>query len=391
MSLFDRIYIVINVFIRYSFSSCATESLFFAYNYPYLLTLPKHFCTGSHGTINHIQSRKMCHRNYHSSNKDTLNNTKIKLPSLDEIFPNKAATKICQSESESSTVSSWKFKVLPRTHYYPVNSNGNHNYIYPHQQYAAPTRHFWPTCPPSHPRIEHLDVPHRENKATYYSERVSQQFMQVPIALSSLSYSPAIPQNTDLLLRHHRSLSMGLLPPSQIPAVMPSPMQTNFNYPESQLSFVSSDIDNEGFCPVQNHYVHPNLPHSPYYNKKNPPRMFINHANADFTEPKIRHLKRKSYSQNLMKERIKKRRQNIPRKVNEILIDWLREHLSYPYPTKEEKMELLNKTTLGVERLDRWFMNARKRKLKELKKRADKTRIVSLCRDREVDYLYTKC
>ncbi|SCU84151.1 LAME_0C08460g1_1 [Lachancea meyersii CBS 8951] len=57
------------------------------------------------------------------------------------------------------------------------------------------------------------------------------------------------------------------------------------------------------------------------------------------------------------------RRTNLPKKTVEILNEWLVSHLNYPYPSPQEKRELLAKTGLSKVQLSNWFINVRRRKV----------------------------
>lgn len=43
-----------------------------------------------------------------------------------------------------------------------------------------------------------------------------------------------------------------------------------------------------------------------------------------------------------------------------ILVRWLEDHIDYPYPTEEERVELCNETGLSRKQLRVWFINTRK-------------------------------
>lgn len=57
------------------------------------------------------------------------------------------------------------------------------------------------------------------------------------------------------------------------------------------------------------------------------------------------------------------RRSNLPRETVQILNTWLLDHLRNPYPTPQEKRELLIKTGLTKIQLSNWFINVRRRKI----------------------------
>jgi len=60
-----------------------------------------------------------------------------------------------------------------------------------------------------------------------------------------------------------------------------------------------------------------------------------------------------------------KKRQNFPREVTQVLMDWLITHFDHPYPSEQEKEMLGQKLGLKVSQISGWFINARRRKLKK--------------------------
>ncbi|SCU96737.1 LAMI_0F07558g1_1 [Lachancea mirantina] len=57
------------------------------------------------------------------------------------------------------------------------------------------------------------------------------------------------------------------------------------------------------------------------------------------------------------------RRTNLPRHTVDILNAWLLAHMDNPYPTPQEKRELLIQTGLTKVQLSNWFINVRRRKV----------------------------
>ncbi|KAJ3308797.1 hypothetical protein HDV04_000784 [Boothiomyces sp. JEL0838] len=57
----------------------------------------------------------------------------------------------------------------------------------------------------------------------------------------------------------------------------------------------------------------------------------------------------------------KRGRQNHTYKQNELLKDWMQAHRSNPYPTEEEKLQLMKETGLTLMQVNTWFINARRR------------------------------
>lgn len=64
----------------------------------------------------------------------------------------------------------------------------------------------------------------------------------------------------------------------------------------------------------------------------------------------------------------RKTRNNLPKETTYILLKWLNEHLNHPYPNLFEKNQLIASTGLNQQQLLNWFINARRRKIKVLKK-----------------------
>lgn len=65
---------------------------------------------------------------------------------------------------------------------------------------------------------------------------------------------------------------------------------------------------------------------------------------------------------NTLKER-RQSRYSLPRETVDILNNWLLKHLHNPYPTSQEKRELLIQTGLTKIQLSNWFINQRRRKI----------------------------
>lgn len=64
----------------------------------------------------------------------------------------------------------------------------------------------------------------------------------------------------------------------------------------------------------------------------------------------------------------RKTRNNLPKETTYILLKWLNDHLNHPYPNLFEKNQLIASTGLNQQQLLNWFINARRRKIKVLKK-----------------------
>ncbi|KAI3336445.1 hypothetical protein HD806DRAFT_6084 [Xylariaceae sp. AK1471] len=59
----------------------------------------------------------------------------------------------------------------------------------------------------------------------------------------------------------------------------------------------------------------------------------------------------------------RKRRGNLPKETTDKLRAWFVAHLHHPYPTEDEKQELMRQTGLLMNQISNWFINARRRQL----------------------------
>ncbi|KAL3419303.1 Homeobox protein PKNOX1 [Phlyctema vagabunda] len=59
----------------------------------------------------------------------------------------------------------------------------------------------------------------------------------------------------------------------------------------------------------------------------------------------------------------RKRRGNLPKETTDKLRAWFVAHLQHPYPTEDEKQELMRLTGLQMNQISNWFINARRRQL----------------------------
>ncbi|KAI0816289.1 hypothetical protein GGR55DRAFT_674492 [Xylaria sp. FL0064] len=59
----------------------------------------------------------------------------------------------------------------------------------------------------------------------------------------------------------------------------------------------------------------------------------------------------------------RKRRGNLPKETTDKLRSWFIAHLNHPYPTEDEKQELMKQTGLQMNQISNWFINARRRQL----------------------------
>lgn len=59
----------------------------------------------------------------------------------------------------------------------------------------------------------------------------------------------------------------------------------------------------------------------------------------------------------------RKRRGNLPKETTDKLRAWFVAHLQHPYPSEDEKQELMRQTGLQLNQISNWFINARRRQL----------------------------
>ena len=67
-----------------------------------------------------------------------------------------------------------------------------------------------------------------------------------------------------------------------------------------------------------------------------------------------------------IKNNSKKHRVDYSKAVRKVLKEWLHKHLTNPYPSDDEKLQLANKTGLTVLQVHNWFTDARRREFKSL-------------------------
>ncbi|KAI6247125.1 Homeobox protein homothorax [Erysiphe necator] len=59
----------------------------------------------------------------------------------------------------------------------------------------------------------------------------------------------------------------------------------------------------------------------------------------------------------------RKRRGNLPKDTTDKLRTWFLNHLEHPYPTEDEKQQLMDSTGLQMNQISNWYINARRRQL----------------------------
>ncbi|RKF82747.1 putative homeobox domain-containing protein [Golovinomyces cichoracearum] len=82
----------------------------------------------------------------------------------------------------------------------------------------------------------------------------------------------------------------------------------------------------------------------------------------------------------------RKRRGNLPKETTDKLRAWFLDHLEHPYPTEDEKQQLMDATGLQMNQISNWYINARRRQLPAMaaNARAEETaRNLSTCTPNE--------
>lgn len=125
--------------------------------------------------------------------------------------------------------------------------------------------------------------------------------------------------------------------------------------------------------PVYNHYqdqrqaqaYHVN-PNHPVINSYAMPQPVGISNNKVFSSSTSRKTAPRPNTKSSVKEKRNKghgKRSNLPGATVHILNKWLLEHINNPYPTLQEKRELLAQTGLTKLQISNWFINARRRKI----------------------------
>lgn len=82
---------------------------------------------------------------------------------------------------------------------------------------------------------------------------------------------------------------------------------------------------------------------------------------------------------------MKRKRRDLPARTVAILKKWMMspEHIEHPYPSEEEKKELMKETGIDLKQLSNWFTNARKRVWKPFMILQHQQRIMNSMRETE--------
>lgn len=145
---------------------------------------------------------------------------------------------------------------------------------------------------------------------------------------------------------------------------------TNPGYTFFQSNNGTNDNPNS-FSSIQNYMLLSTQASSPMSNNNiltnnnipninNNSRNNSNHNNNSSNNNTTTNILNNSYQP--LKER-KQSRYSLPKETVDILNNWLLTHLHNPYPTSQEKRELLIQTGLTKIQLSNWFINQRRRKI----------------------------
>ncbi|EDO19311.1 hypothetical protein Kpol_1036p56 [Vanderwaltozyma polyspora DSM 70294] len=193
--------------------------------------------------------------------------------------------------------------------------------------------------------IDNYDLPSIQqsslNSNTHYNYQNNYILEPTTITKKDLNYNPHLSSpsyyndrgDTSQLIsshNHHHHHSNNILTP--MPSPIPSPVHS-LVADEKQLLSAAATINS----------IHNNVASTPYRNTIS----------------------------NVSKKSMKKchgiigagKRSNLPKNSVQILNQWLLNHLQNPYPTPQEKKELLKQTGLTKIQLSNWFINVRRRKI----------------------------
>ncbi|AQZ16220.1 TOS8 (YGL096W) and CUP9 (YPL177C) [Zygosaccharomyces parabailii] len=143
--------------------------------------------------------------------------------------------------------------------------------------------------------------------------------------------------------------------PGPAPAPEPVPMSMSMSVP----------LLSSGHVPVPGALAAPVAAVIPVPRAASPPCSLLLREKPVEEAPRseIAHDVKPEFGGQLGKERRSGRRSNLPKETVQILNTWLLDHLRNPYPTPQEKRELLIRTGLTKIQLSNWFINVRRRKI----------------------------
>ncbi|KAI1003929.1 hypothetical protein K3495_g4280 [Podosphaera aphanis] len=138
---------------------------------------------------------------------------------------------------------------------------------------------------------------------------------------------------------------------------VPSPAPTN-NYFLSQESKPQTDSK------AYSTYPAPDLPSTRTYQESSQEKNLLptNPSNGIYPNGSDRYVNENRLSPGI-ETKPRKRRGNLPKETTDKLRAWFVSHLAHPYPTEDEKQQLMDETGLQMNQISNWYINARRRQL----------------------------
>ncbi|KAH7348475.1 homeobox KN domain-containing protein [Rhexocercosporidium sp. MPI-PUGE-AT-0058] len=172
---------------------------------------------------------------------------------------------------------------------------------------------------------------------------------------------PTLPSLPSLMPTHNSNIPRSVQPFSDY--ALDSPRQSAQTYPPLTSSFEPSSSYHQpatyayGYQPRGHSYSGPSSSY-PIGNDRSPfssahHAMYPNSMNPYVADGNDREGD----------TRQRKRRGNLPKETTDKLRAWFVSHLTHPYPTEDEKQELMRQTGLQMNQISNWFINARRRQL----------------------------
>ncbi|KAK6341153.1 hypothetical protein TWF696_008240 [Orbilia brochopaga] len=162
--------------------------------------------------------------------------------------------------------------------------------------------------------------------------------------------------------------TFGALYPTDQPPIFTSPFEKDRQYNQSASlnEVLHSTHQNPN---IMQHKLSPTSPNPPmHYSSQmySSARMSSAHSQerTPFSSSQLTHSSQMDHADPYEQLRGgKKRRGNLPKQVTDLLRNWLHAHLHHPYPTEDQKLDLVNQTGLTMNQISNWFINARRRRL----------------------------
>lgn len=289
------------------------------------------------------------HFNYYPKTATTssVHNQRVNLPPISDILQQAQhylpppPQQQQQPQQPSQSVSSYRqaqAQLPPLPLAATANSNSNYKY---YDYYQSPNSdHQQRSYTSSSSTVPSPRIPHSDNTVPSY---------QQPMMVRNNSYPP-IQQQQMQTQYHQQPQYLGVGGDSYFRNRTPQPPVINHNHNNgSNSTLSSSSMSSPLSSPYdsQNHINDSSATGTPTNN-------FMKHASgASATNGGVNNNR--------------KTRNNLPKEITFILLQWLNDHLNHPYPSSFEKNQLMISTGLNQQQLSNWFINARRRKIKLLK------------------------